>query len=100
MAQRVKGITVVSPIFGDRTKIDRIIFSVITQFISEQNPFKIHLILILVDDYIERPKETDESYYSYYLRRFKKFHNLDKNKITIIKNEKHKYQCESRKKDF
>ena len=47
-----KGITVVSPMWGDRTKTDRMVFSVIHQYISKQNPFNIHLVL--VDDYLER----------------------------------------------
>lgn len=49
-----KGITIVSPMWGDRAKTDRMVFSVIHQYISRQNPFNIHLVL--VDDYIERKK--------------------------------------------
>lgn len=95
MAKAIKGITVVSPMYGDRTKTDRMVFSVITQFISQQNPFKIHLVL--VDDYLEKRGENDESYYEYYTSEdFKQFYDEDKIKITIIKNAEHKYQGESR----
>ena len=38
----IKGITVVSPMWGDRTKTDRMVASVIHQFISKNNPFNIH----------------------------------------------------------
>ena len=71
------------------------VFSVIHQFISSKNPFKIHLVL--VDDYIEGRLPNNESYYNYYTsEEFKKFYNPDQIKITIVKNETHKYQGESR----
>lgn len=91
----IKGITVVSPMFGDYDKTNRMVMSVITQFISNKNPFKIHLVL--VDDYIEKRGKNDESYYNYYLTdEFKKLYDTNKIKITIIKNQEHKYQGESR----
>lgn len=90
-----RGITVVSPMWGDRSVTDRMVFSVINQYISNNNPFKIHLVL--VDDYIEGRLENGESYYNCYLTdEFKKLYNTDKIKITVIKNEEHKYQGESR----
>ena len=90
-----KGITVVSPMWGDREKTDRMVFSVIHQFVSPNNPFNIHLVL--VDDYIEKRGENNESYYDYYIsEEFKKFYNTDYIKITLIKNKEHRYQGESR----
>lgn len=89
------GITVVSPMWGERKITDRMVFSVLHQYISESNPFKIHLVL--VDDYIERRGENDKSYYEYYTSdAFKDFYDHEKIKITIIKNEKHEYQGHSR----
>ena len=90
-----KGITVVSPMYGDMTVTNRMVMSVITQFISKKNPFKIHLVL--VDDYIEKRGENGESYYDYYLSdEFSKLYDTENIKITIVKNEEHKYQGESR----
>lgn len=90
-----KGITVVSPMWGDRNKTDRMVFSVIHQFISNKNPFKIHLVL--VDDYIEERGKNGESPYDYYVsEEFTKLYNPEQIKITLIKNEEHKYQGESR----
>jgi len=94
----IKGISVISPMYGDRKITDRMVFSVIHQYISEENPFNIHLVL--VDDYIEG-RQGDESYYNYYLSdEFKKFYNTDRIKIDIIKNKEHKYQGESREIGF
>lgn len=91
----IKGITVVSPMWGDRTKTDRMVASVIHQFISKNNPFNIHLVL--VDDYLEGRLENNESYYNCYLTdEFKKTYDNEHIKITIIKNEEHKYQGEGR----
>lgn len=71
------------------------VFSVIHQYISQKNPFNIHLIL--VDDYIEGRTEEGESYYNYYLsNEFKKLYDNEHIKISIVKNEEHKYQGESR----
>lgn len=95
----IKGITVVSPMWGDRTKTDRMVASVIHQFISKKNPFNIHLVL--VDDYLEGRLENDESYYNCYLTEdFKKTYDNEHIKITIIKNDEHKYQGESREIGF
>lgn len=96
---KCEGITVVSPMYGDRSITDRMVLSVITQFISEKDPFKIHLVL--VDDYIEKRGENDESYYSYYTSEdFKQFYDPEKIRITIIKNKKHEYQGHSREIGF
>ena len=91
----IKGITVVSPMWGPRIKTDRMVFSVINQYISKNNPFNIHLVL--VDDYIEGRLDNGDSYYNYYLSdEFKKLYDTEHIKITIIKNEKHEYQGASR----
>lgn len=92
--KKQKGITVVSPLYGDRRITDRMVFSVIHQFISKENPFRIHLVL--VSDYIEKPNE-----YDYYVSdSFKQFYDTEKIKITLIKNKEHKYQGESREIGF
>ena len=89
------GITVVSPVYGDRTITDRMVFSVLHQYISKANPYKIHLVL--VDDYIEKRCLNGESYYEYYISdEFKQFYDSDNIKITIIKNKQHEYQGHSR----
>lgn len=94
----MRGITVVSPMWGDRKITDRMIFSVLHQFISEKNPYKIHLVL--VDDYIEG-RINGKSYYEYYIsEEFKQFYNPDFIEITLIINEEHKYQGESREIGF
>lgn len=94
-----KGITIVSPMWGDRIITDRMVFSVIHQYISEQNPFNIHLVL--VDDYIEGRTEEGESYYNFYLSDdFKKLYDTNHIKISLIKNKEHKYQGESREIGF
>lgn len=91
----MQGITVVSPMWGDRIITDRMVFSVVHQYISKKNPFNIHLVL--VDDYIEGRLENDDSYYNYYLSdEFKKLYDTEHIKITIVKNKEHKYQGESR----
>lgn len=90
-----QGITVVSPMWGEREKTDRMVFSVIHQYISQKNPFNIHLVL--VDDYLEGRKENGDSYYDYYVSdEFKQFYDTEHIKITLIKNEEHKYQGEGR----
>lgn len=95
MKNNQKGITVVSPMWGERTITDRMVFSVIHQYISKQNPFNIHLVL--VDDYIEGRDKNGESYYNYYISdEFKKLYDSEHIKITIVKNEKHEYQGASR----
>lgn len=95
----MEGITVVSPMWGTREKTDRMIFSVLHQFVSKKNPFKIHLVL--VDDYIEGRNKHGDSYYDIYTSEyFKQFYDPELIKITIIKNEEHKYQGESREIGF
>lgn len=99
MKEVSKGITIVSPMFGKRKITNRMIFSVISQFISPQNPFNIHLVL--VDDYIEGRGKNDESEYDYYVsEEFKQFYDVERIKITLIKNKEHKYQGESREIGF
>lgn len=94
-----RGITVVSPMWGDRTITDRMVFSVIHQYISKQNPFNIHLVL--VDDYIEGRLPNGDSYYNCYTtEEFKKLYDTKHIKISIIKNAEHKYQGESREIGF
>ncbi len=93
------GITVVSPMWGERLVTDRMVYSVITQFISKLNPFKIHLVL--VDDYLEGRGKNNSSPYDYYIsEEFKKMYNNDLIEITLIKNKVHKYQGESREIGF
>ena len=90
-----QGITVVSPMWGERTVTDRMIFSVLHQYISPSNPFNIHLVL--VDDYLEGRGLNNESPYDYYTsEEFKQFYDSEHIKITVIKNEEHKYQGEGR----
>lgn len=90
----IKGITVVSPMYGPRSKTDRMVFSVLHQFVSKENPYKINLVL--VSDYIEKPDE-----YDYYVSdEFKSFYDPDFIEITLIKNKEHKYQGESREIGF
>ena len=92
--EKIDGITVVSPMYGDRHITDRMVFSVLHQFISKDNPYKINLVL--VSDYIEKPNE-----YDYYVsEEFKQFYDTDFITITLIKNEEHKYQGESREIGF
>ena len=92
--KKIKGITVVSPMYGPRSLTDRMIFSVLHQFVSAKNKFKINLVL--VDDYIEKPGE-----YDWYLSdEFKKFYDPKFIEITLLKNKEHKYQGESREIGF
>lgn len=92
--KKIKALTVVSPMYGLRTITDRMVFSVLHQFVSKDNPYKINLVL--VDDYIEKPGE-----YDYYVsEEFKKFYDPKFVEITLIKNEEHKYQGESREIGF
>ena len=88
--KKVDGITVVSPLYGPRKIVDRMIFSVLHQFVSKDNPYKINLVL--VNDYIENIHE-----YDYYISdEFKDFYDDKFIEITLINNEEHKYQGESR----
>ena len=85
-----RGITIVSPMWGERKITDRMIFSVLHQFKSSENPYKIHLVL--VDDYIEGRLENNKSYYEYYLsEEFKQFYDPDFIEIELIINDEHKY---------
>lgn len=88
------GITVVSPMYGSRKITDRMVFSVLHQFVSKDNPYKINLVL--VSDYIEHPEE-----YDYYVSDdFKAFYDPDFIEIKLIRNKVHKYQGESREIGF
>ena len=91
-----KGITVVSAMWGSRKTTDRMVFSVLHQFISNRNPFKIHLVL--VDDYIEC--ENRDEYQYYVSDEFKQFYDSKKITITLLQNTEHKYQGESREIGF
>ncbi len=94
-----KGITVVSPMWGERTTTDRMVFSVIHQYLGKDDPLNIELML--VDDYIEGRGEDDSSPYDYYLSdEFKKFYDTEHITISLIKNKEHKYQGESREIGF
>lgn len=91
---RNKSISVISPMWGDRSITDRMVFSVIHQFISKNNPINIELVL--VDDYIEKPGT-----YDYYISdEFKQFYDTKHIFIKLIKNEEHKYQGQSREIGF
>ena len=92
--KKVKGLTVVSPMYGSRTLTDRMVFSVLHQFVSKDNPYKINLVL--VSDYVEKPDEYD----FYVSDDFKRFYDPNFIEITLIKNSEHKYQGESREIGF
>lgn len=95
----IKGITVVSPMWGEMNVTNRMVFSVISQYLGKDDPLNIELIL--VDDYLEGRKENDESIYEYYLSDdFKKFYDTEHISIKLIKNKEHKYQGESREIGF
>ena len=94
-----KGITIVSPMWGDLIVTNRMVFSVIHQYIPKNDPFNIHLVL--VDDYLEKRGEDNSSPYDYYLsNEFKNFYDTEHIKISLIKNDEHKYQGESREIGF
>lgn len=92
--KKEKGITVVSPLYGDISITNRMVFSVLNQFISKDNPFNIQLML--VSDYIEKPNEYD----IYVSDEFKNAYCNKNIEITLIKNKEHKYQGESREIGF
>lgn len=95
----IKGISVISPMWGERKITDRMVFSVMHQYLGKDDPLNVELIL--VDDYIEGRKENNESPYEYYLSdEFKSFYDTDHITIRLIKNESHKYQGESREIGF
>ena len=95
----IKGITVVSPMWGERKITDRMIFSVIHKYLGYDDPLNIELVL--VDDYIEGRGKNNESIYEYYLSdEFKKLYDNEHITIKLIKNTEHKYQGESREIGF
>lgn len=95
----IEGITVVSPMWGERKITDRMVFSVVHQYLGHDNPIKVELVL--VDDYLEGRGENDESPYDYYLSdEFKKLYDSEHIDIKLIKNQEHKYQGESREIGF
>ena len=97
--KKERGITVVSPMYGKRSITDRMMFSVLHQFVSKDNLFKINLVL--VDDYLEGRGDNNSSEYDYYLSDdFKQFYDPQFVTITLIKNDEHKYQGESREIGF
>ena len=92
---KIEGITVVSPMWGERTVTDRMIFSVLHQYLGNDDPINIELVL--VDDYIEGRGKNNESVYDYYIsEEFKKLYDSEHISIKLIKNDIHKYQGESR----
>ena len=92
--KNIKGITVVSPMWGERKITDRMVFSVVHQYLGKDDPINVELIL--VDDYLEGRTEDDKSAYEYYTsEEFKQFYDSK-----IIKNSEHKYQGESREIGF
>ena len=95
----IKGITVVSPMWGERKITDRMVFSVVHQYLGHDNP--INVDLVLVDDYLEGRGPNDESAYEYYIsEEFKKLYDSEHIKIRLIKNDTHKFQGESREIGF
>lgn len=97
--KKIEGITVVSPMWGERKVTDRMVCSIIHQYLGHDNPVKIELVL--VDDYLEGRGKNDESPYEYYLSdEFKSLYDTDHIEIKLIKNKEHKYQGESREIGF
>ena len=97
--EKIKGITVISPMWGERKITDRMVFSVVHQYLGHNDPLNIELVL--VDDYIEGRGENDGSAYEYYLSdEFKKLYDSEHITIKLIKNSEHKYQGESREIGF
>ena len=97
-SKKIEGITVVSPMWGDRNKTDRMVFSVIHQYLGKENP--LHIELVLVDDYLEGRKGVSSPYDYYLSNEFKKFYDTEHIEIKLIKNKEHKYQGESREIGF
>lgn len=96
---KIEGITVVSPMWGECKITNRMVFSVIHQYLGNDNPINIELIL--VDDYIEGRYDGDKSPYEIYLSDdFKKLYDSEHIEIKLIKNSEHKYQGESREIGF
>ena len=84
--------------WGERTKTDRMVFSVIHQSLGKNDP--LHIELVLVDDYIEGRKGSDSPYDFYLSDDFKKLYDTEHIEIKLIKNNEHKYQGESREIGF
>ena len=61
----IEGITIVSPMWGERTTTDRMVFSVLHQYLGKDDP--LHVELVLVDDYIEKRGEDGSSPYDFYV---------------------------------
>lgn len=126
---KIEGITVVSPMWGERSVTDRMVFSVIHQYLGKDDPINVELVL--VDDYLESVEEAEkllkkaeekngvdsseykywedqlnrrkngESPYEYYLsEEFKSFYDSEHITIRLIRNKEHKYQGESREIGF
>ena len=99
MKKNIEGITVVSPMWGDLTITNRMVFSVLNQYLGKDDPINIELVL--VDDYLEGRGEDDSSPYEFYLTdEFKKLYDTEHIEIKLIKNTEHKYQGESREIGF
>ena len=105
--EKIKGITVVSPMWGERNITDRMVYSVIHQYLGKDDPINIELVL--VDDYLEgRTKASywngiihEVSAYEYYTsEEFKKHYDSEHIEIKLIMNSEHKYQGESREIGF
>ena len=95
----VEGITVVSPMWGERKITDRMVFSVVHQYLGKDKPLNVQLVL--VDDYLEGRGENDSSIYEYYLSdEFRQLYDSEHISIKLIKNQEHKYQGESREIGF
>jgi hypothetical protein len=96
---KIEGITVVSPMWGERNITDRMVYSVLHQYLGKDDPVKIELVL--VDDYLEGRGPNNESAYDYYISdEFKKHYDSDHIEIKIIKNKQHEYQGHSREIGF
>lgn len=96
---KLEGISVVCPMWGERKITDRMIFSVLHQYLGKDEP--LHIELVLVDDYIEGRGKKNESPYDYYTsEEFKSFYDTEHFSIRLIKNKTHKYQGESREIGF
>ena len=97
--ENIKGITVVSPMWGERKITDRMVFSVVHQYLGHDNPINVELVL--VDDYLEGRGPNDESAYEYYTStEFTQLYDSEHISIKLIKNKEHKYQGESREIGF
>ena len=94
----IEGITVVSPMWGERNVTDRMVCSVVHQYLGHDNPVKIELVL--VDDYLEGRRDGKSAYEYYLSDEFKNLYDNEHIEIKIILNDEHKYQGESREIGF